>query len=143
MVQIKAYASSSSRPADEERFSDEYWKLDPTEHLRSDEGRDAMAERKFRCPRGTKEDRIMTLFRRIDRGLMLYERCSLPELQRFIRDRNITIPVCDLKSKKVMIIALEKADDNRTFDKFMDLPPELRASHLRGIFRRLRCSTMS
>ncbi|KAK4496620.1 hypothetical protein PRZ48_012600 [Zasmidium cellare] len=62
-----------------------------------------------------------------DRGLLPYENpaITLEELQRFIRDRRLQ-PPNDPPSRADCIAVLEKADESQTFDRFLDLPPELR-----------------
>lgn len=61
---------------------------------------------------------------RVDRGLMLYGRESEAELRDLCQKRNI--PSTSTTTKPQLISALEKADEDRTFLRFMDLPPELR-----------------
>lgn len=76
---------------------------------------------------------LVKLLQRQDRGLPCYDRCSDKELKRFTTARNLQ---CYLESNKseqmskllrdLAIQTLTEADDNPSFNKFMDLPPELR-----------------
>lgn len=73
--------------------------------------------------------RACKLQARCQRGLLPYETQGKKELRKFIRSRGlestITGNVKKMKHKQ-LVKALERADDVATFDKFADLPPELR-----------------
>lgn len=60
---------------------------------------------------------------RVDCGHMCYHAISVDELQTFARDRHVVLK--DSKRWTIMK-ALISADYKRTFEGFMDLPPELR-----------------
>jgi hypothetical protein len=62
---------------------------------------------------------------RKDRGLLDYKNCKVTELKGFFEARGIKLPT-GRRYKVDLIAALEKADDEATFTKFFDLPPELR-----------------
>jgi hypothetical protein len=62
---------------------------------------------------------------RKDRGLLDYKNCKVTELKGFFGARGIKLPT-GRRYKVDLIAALEKADDEATFTKFSDLPPELR-----------------
>ena len=76
---------------------------------------------------------LIRLLQRQDRGLMCYNRCSDTELKSFATARKVP---CYLESNKsaqmskllraLTIQTLTEADDNLQFEKFLDLPPELR-----------------
>ncbi|KAK4901503.1 hypothetical protein LTR27_001275 [Elasticomyces elasticus] len=62
---------------------------------------------------------------RFERSLPCYYRCSNEELQKFIQDRSIVPPVGSFQRSN-SVVALISADVHATFDRFMDLAPELR-----------------
>ncbi|KAF7185803.1 hypothetical protein HII31_12905 [Pseudocercospora fuligena] len=61
---------------------------------------------------------------RLEKGLFSYERCSKDSLRLFCASRRIAIESTD--PKHLLCGTLHKADASATFEKFMDLPPELR-----------------
>lgn len=75
--------------------------------------------------KATRKERTIETLHRFERGLLAYDLSSKSELQIFVRDRGLqdTIPATALKHK--IIKRLEAADDTATFDRFLDLPPEL------------------
>ncbi|EME83920.1 uncharacterized protein MYCFIDRAFT_195118 [Pseudocercospora fijiensis CIRAD86] len=74
-----------------------------------------------------KGDQVRKCLARMQRGLLCYETCSTPELEKFLEARNIHQHPEKL-SRGGMIKRLMSADDDRDFPRFMDLPPELRNS---------------
>jgi hypothetical protein len=76
--------------------------------------------------KNTSTSRLRALFVRCQRGLPSYEGIPLRDLKRYAAQR--ALPPMD---KKVTTLGaakarLEQADDEATFDRFSDLPPELR-----------------
>ncbi|KAK5701963.1 hypothetical protein LTR97_004781 [Elasticomyces elasticus] len=69
--------------------------------------------------------RLSYLWKRFRGGLLMYQRCSFTELSEFFWQRGLDGP--KPRSKKSLIAALEKADDQPAFERFLELPPELRA----------------
>ena len=68
--------------------------------------------------------RLRDLLVRYDRGLLSYEKYTPKELKEFAVQRHLDIPT-DTK-KDVLVSTLEQADEDATFDRIFDLPPELR-----------------
>lgn len=73
-----------------------------------------------------RRERTIEVLHRFERGLLAYDRSSKSELRVFVRNRGLqdTIPATTLKPK--MLALLEAADNAATFDRFLELPPELR-----------------
>lgn len=76
-------------------------------------------------PRPTTGDDAVAYFDRKARGLTNYGQCLVNELKELIRARGIDIPVGCVR-KEALIAELEKADNEVTFSKFLELPAELR-----------------
>lgn len=73
------------------------------------------------------------------KGLMRYDTCSYEELHKFCNQRHVPGPEMERpkssskeleeeadNSKRELMTALLEADENHTFDRFTELPPELR-----------------
>lgn len=77
----------------------------------------------------TPEDRIRAQHHRVRRGLLLYETCSSEELQVFCQQRGLNPPRRSYRitrrARDELIKLLESADEDITFHKYDDLPPEL------------------
>ncbi|KAK4575368.1 hypothetical protein LTR86_001222 [Recurvomyces mirabilis] len=79
-------------------------------------------------------DSLYSMTLRIDAHQMCYDRCSSSELLKFKKDRNVTVTFSDkqLKDPKAMRTAVEHAlyaaDREIKFERFRELPPELRNS---------------
>lgn len=66
---------------------------------------------------------------RLQCGKTNYESCEDFELRRFVHDRKlltVAAPLQQIIKRDVLIELLKTADDQQSFDKFLDLPPELR-----------------
>lgn len=70
--------------------------------------------------------RITDLLRRTSRGMLYYERCCISELTVSVADRHLTLPTRARVTSNLLISILEHAGDHLNFDRFTDLPPELR-----------------
>lgn len=116
---VQFYANSSSP-------SHSYWKLDPGGPLRAKDLRELLRERNFATLKSTSVARLKTLYIRSQRGLLSYEGLPLHELKRFAAQRALPAVVGQKKTIKVLKAQLEMADEEATFDRFLDLPPELR-----------------
>ncbi|KAF2161662.1 hypothetical protein M409DRAFT_59042 [Zasmidium cellare ATCC 36951] len=121
---------------------DDYWKL--TKDLRSTVNR--LSPGAF--------ERAQELFSRKLRGSLDYERCTVKELTRFSLHRQLlkaqegsleshrhgdgASSRMESEQEKASLVALlEKADNDQGFDRFLDLPPELRACVYDSYFRLL------
>lgn len=76
-------------------------------------------------PRPTTGDVAVANFDRKARGLTNYGECLVKELRELIHARGIDIPKGCVR-KEALIAELEKADNEVTFPKFLELPAELR-----------------
>ena len=73
------------------------------------------------------KSRLIELFIRCQRGLLSYVRLQLRELQKFTAQRGIPVTIkAALNSIKALKGLLEKSNDDATFRRFFELPPELR-----------------
>lgn len=64
-----------------------------------------------------------TLLRRLARSLPAYEKCKIAELRAFAQQRGIAI---HNNSRRDLVEALRRADDEPRFTRFLNLPVELR-----------------
>lgn len=97
----------------------DYWKLASSNLLDL---------KKLATERGCPSDsvqvaRLVELLSRPERGLICYEKCSHAELEAFCRARGLARVG---EATHVLIAVLEHADKEATFDRFTDLPAELR-----------------
>ncbi|KAM0703575.1 hypothetical protein Q7P35_009514 [Cladosporium inversicolor] len=103
-----------------------YWMLDSGRHrdkrlLRSD-----MKRANFPTNKATNTARMRELFIRCQRGLLSYERLPSRDLKLFISQRGLPVTPNQKTTVAALRAQLEQADDDATFDRFSDLPPELR-----------------
>lgn len=108
-----------------------YWKLS---YPKID--RDTMLQRiqeaGYDNPLGNaRKEKLVPFMQRIDRCLPCYHICANDELERFCRDRRICIfpqakKQTGKKKRQAMIDVLFEADKGLSFNRFLDLPPELR-----------------
>ena len=84
------------------------------------------------------KERLSKIVQRRARGLLCYDRCTHDELKTFIAARNIQLPKSRARAAMDpsslvtaecvrMIKKLEAEDEKLEFNKFLDLPPELRS----------------
>lgn len=129
---------------------DDYWKLEmqpplqPARYRGDPTGLDDYTEY---GPRTLDQTRAQDLFSRKECGLLAYELCTPAELMRFLEQRQVVEPgdkilesrsarrqkqtrgksSLEKQEKRELVALLEKADDEQKFDRFPDLPAELRA----------------
>lgn len=77
------------------------------------------------APNPVTADREIALAEREERGLLIYEHCTIAELKGFIKARHLQMPK-GRAHKAEFIAVLEAADEEPVFDKFRSLPAELR-----------------
>ena len=70
--------------------------------------------------------RIRELYVRHQRGLISYEKVTVRELRSFAMQRGLTSTSTAKPTRAILKAQLEQADDDATFDRLSDLPPELR-----------------
>lgn len=120
MVQFKQYKARHKRVNE----ADNYWKLGPQARVAVGGAQTLMYERNYYYNKNVSKDRTMQLLRRSERGLLSYDGCSRLELESFHGSRGLDFHRDDQKWE--LVKALEQADDDSRFGKFMALPPELR-----------------
>jgi hypothetical protein len=102
-----------------------FWKLDSG----GDHPRyfllEMLEDRRYTCKSRAKV-RIQEHFVRCQRGLLSYEGLPFRELKLFIKQRGIPVTAGKKPSLSSLKAQLAQADDDLTFDRFCDLPPELR-----------------
>lgn len=104
---------------------DHFWKLETAAYLKDARLQEEFFRLKlYRNPRLNRERKV-ELYARTQRGFLPYDVYSLAELKAFARERKIPLPHGRL-SASLLICQLERADDDATFPRFSDLPPELR-----------------
>lgn len=122
----------------------DYWKLRPFR-----DGNDAVV-RKALSARGikgvTSDDRLRKLDSRLQRGLLVYESCSLEELKNFFLNRGVhagrlSEARSESHAKRNLISRLEAADEDAEFEYFLDLPAELRVRIYECYLSQLRSTT--
>ena len=109
---------------------DRYWRLDERHQssvsLRDELSAFGFTSTELRIP----NYRLQDLLRRVHQGLLCYQRCTEQELLKFARDRNIPQRMSKTwrsdTPKDILVKLLEHADEQLSFTKFLDLPPEVR-----------------
>lgn len=86
--------------------------------------RSLLRGRNYAFKRGTSPTKLAYMRSRSDRGLMSYYGRSVAELRTYCKQRGIGNT--EGKKKEDLVAVLEDADENLTFPRFLDLPPELR-----------------
>jgi len=104
---------------------DHYWKLETVAYLKDAPlDREILRLKLFRNPKLSKSRKI-ELCARAQRGSLPYDIYNLLELKDFARNRKIPSSHGRL-SVPLLTRQLERADDDATFPRFSELPPELR-----------------
>ena len=106
--------------------ANEYWKLGEPRNLELNARRlrERLKPSAYYFHSSAAKPRLLQLYSRRERGLLSYEAYKIAELRVFCRQRNVQLA---RNMKKVEIVSvLEREDENATFDRFLDLPAELR-----------------
>jgi hypothetical protein len=104
-----------------------YWNLKDGELLNKDDLYNKLYWNNFHVLKSTKADRLRELYVRSQRGMRSYEGVNRKELEHYITQRRIPLPDMVLATMEDLKRQLEQNDDeNNTFHRFLDLPPELR-----------------
>jgi hypothetical protein len=105
-----------------------YWKLHRDEwHLVNDILAE-MKKKNFTVLKRTTTPHIKALYVRYQRGLLSYEGLSIDELKCYAAQRSLP-PITGRKRITIPVVKaqLERADEECTFARFTDLPPEIRS----------------
>lgn len=103
-----------------------YWKLLQYDHLRLPELRAKLKHRRIAFKANANTNMAMNLLRRADRGLLNYAVYETAELRGLIKSKGVVDKGRPKASHSELVRVLERADDTATFERFMELPPELR-----------------
>lgn len=101
-----------------------YWKLPCKKHTTIRDALEIM--RSGYSSKLAKKERAMELLHRHERDLLNYYHCSKAELQSFAASRGLQKAQPLPSGKSDLVDLLEQADDDASFTKLLDLPPELR-----------------
>ena len=127
MVQHRPSCGSySSRFGYPPTLHSDHWKLPHCVGMRTEDVKRKLETRRFYCPSSTERSRLIELFDRANRGFMSYDGCSVTELRSFANDRQLDLDISGT-TKEELVQLLDQADEEATFDHFLDLPAELRA----------------
>ena len=106
--------------------SNTYWKLDSGVALPTRRLRIRISNMDFATLKKTTKSRLRELYIRLQRGLICYEGLPYRELRLFASQRALAVSNgAKPDSFKTLKGLLEKADDDATFERFSELPPEL------------------
>jgi hypothetical protein len=103
----------------------DYWKLDHGPS-RSKQALLSLLTPRYRAYKSTDLVRLRDLYFRCQRGLLSYEGLTASELKIFITQRALSPGVDKRPTVSNFKRMLELVDDDAIFDRFLDLPPELR-----------------
>ncbi|KAM0711583.1 hypothetical protein Q7P35_000949 [Cladosporium inversicolor] len=121
MVQFQREGHSSP-------FPDDYWKLDPGNKGYGQTKKELVQiltpNEQYLMSRNI--GRLRQLYVRHQRGFLSYEKHSVRELRLFVKQRGLRTTATTKSATATLRTQLEQADEDSTFDKFSDLPPELR-----------------
>lgn len=102
-----------------------YWKIDSGLHKKTKGLLNYLQSKHYTCKsRGLV--RLRELYVCCQRGLLSYEGLSVAELKLFISRRGLPTIIDQKPTKSMLKAHLEQADDEATFDRFSELPPEIR-----------------
>ena len=124
MVQYRrqAYSTCTERARD-------YWELDCHTHTSVLQAITTLKKRNIPFKTSWRKAALLDVLMRSDRGLCSYDRYSVQELRLFCQSRGISLSTEEKTKNKLkanVIGALEQADEDATFSRFLDLPLELR-----------------
>ncbi|GIZ44250.1 hypothetical protein CKM354_000745400 [Cercospora kikuchii] len=124
---------------------DKYWGLNTYQNTQRTTLLQDLERKGFTFRADVRKAELVEVQQRLDRGLLHYEdkRITNAQLSSFIQNRQLSKPVAS--TRKAMISVLLGADEALHFDKFVDLPPELRERiyqfHISSLPERLFCPT--
>ncbi|KAM3420551.1 hypothetical protein BST61_g3814 [Cercospora zeina] len=123
-IKLRSWLSSSRSHEHKSRYP---WKLVRDERLNRSGIRSEMRAAGYPVKSmGTKEE-LLQKYIRWQRGLLNYDRCTPAELRRFCTERGLTSSQTAAKLHvSGLVRKLYEADDGETFNRFLDLPAELR-----------------
>lgn len=114
-----------------------YWKIDSGQNKDTKELRSYLQSKQFECRRRRGLPRLRELYVNCQRGFVSYEGIKTAELKRFITNRVVPTSTDRKNTRYTLIRQLERADDEATFDRLLDLPPEIRCQIYEHYFHSL------
>lgn len=106
---------------------DDYWKLEHYSGLKSKEMEQMLKDRGYDAGSRKSAENLSRHLQRADLGLRSYVKLQNSELKDLISKRRPDMDVEIGNKREDLIDALEYADYHPEFDRFTELPPELRA----------------
>ncbi|KAK3673726.1 hypothetical protein LTR78_006279 [Recurvomyces mirabilis] len=81
--------------------------------------------------KSTPQDKIVAMLERVERHLLRYDLCCTPDLEKFVKARELDVVLTKNQKKTgfrrtLLINALLLADEDLKFERLLALPPELR-----------------
>lgn len=108
------------------RGGNKYWKLIDGSYLKCLDLKIRLNAKGYIFPRNVRKLNLIKMYRQATRGFVQFHGCPKEQLTQFCNQRGLSVTA--VNPKKVHLIeVLEAADEQRTFHRFPDLPPELRA----------------
>jgi hypothetical protein len=107
----------------------EYWKLDTIHDRKIKNVKNIFKKKNFYFPSAAKANKISSLYSRYQLGRPSYAGYDLGDLVGFCQGRGLQQPMQHRSKKELkadLVTVLEKADINMTFNRFTDLPAEIR-----------------
>ena len=104
----------------------DYWMLYRVDRYEAEALRTKLRARNYGTSKTTSVSRLRALLVRCQRGLLSYDGLPLRELRLYAAQRGLPLPRGKKNTVKTLKAQLEQADDENTFERFSDLPPELR-----------------
>jgi hypothetical protein len=108
------------------QFRNDYWKLGSGNKIRKKNELLGLLKQISTSVNGKNMTRLRELYVRQQPGLLSYEGLGARELRSFVTQRGLSLQTNPKPSLAILKTHLEQADDDASFDRFSDLPPELR-----------------
>ncbi|PPJ60619.1 hypothetical protein CBER1_03623 [Cercospora berteroae] len=125
---IKLKMVVSTRPAVFGETAENYWKLVAPKS--GAEAKRNLDSKGISYKKTSSIDRLYELFYRVQRGLLVFDKYSFTELERICVQKHYRLPdglpQRKVAARKELAQYLEAHDTHNTFDRFLDLPAELR-----------------
>lgn len=113
---------------EEKSSANDYWKLDSGQRwtMKTKDQLLQILTTNHQTLKTASMTRLRELFVRQQRGLLSYEGLTMVELKTFAIQRGLSSTTAAKPKAATLKAQLERADEDATFDKFSDLPPEIR-----------------
>ena len=123
MVYLK---KTSYQTGYDDSYRNQYWRLGSHLNLTVDDVKAKLQEGGFYVRKSELKDKTWDLYTRLQRQHLCYANCTVVELQAFVEARKLTLRGTGSRLKDRLARTLEEGDDQATFPRFCELPPELR-----------------